>query len=276
MSVEQIQKMYDNMYSSKYNDLVKNKTSALSELDKQNAENNENFYNQRNQAAYENANSKRSIRDYMAKNNLLQSGESVDALLRNNTDYSNSMGTINSNETKAKNEILNNRNKINSEFDGNVAAAKAEIEAQKIQAILEWQQQQAQLELQRQQLAARNASSLRRANSSSSYSDSQLRKALQAESAYNVRNGDITGMLNTKAGVEEAYKQGLINSKEKEKYLSLLNPSIDHMTRVDTKINQGTYGYSTANRSNAKSYTPSSSKSSSSKKSGSWFTKLFK
>lgn len=269
MSVEQIQKMYDNMYSSKYNDLVKSKTSALSELDKQSAENNENFYNQRNQAAYENANSKRSIRDYMAKNNLLQSGESVDALLRNSTDYSNSMGTINSNETKAKNEILNNRNKINSEFDGNVAAAKAEIEAQKIQAILEWQQQQAQLELQRQQLAARNASSSRRANS---YSDSQLRKALQAESAYNVRNGDITGMLNTKAGVEEAYKQGLINSKEKEKYLSLLNPSIDHMTRVDTKINQGTYGYSAANRSNAKSYTPSSS----SKKSGSWFTKLFK
>ena len=37
MSVEQIQKMYDNMYSTKYNDLVKNKTSALSELDKQSA-----------------------------------------------------------------------------------------------------------------------------------------------------------------------------------------------------------------------------------------------
>lgn len=273
MSVEQIQKMYDNMYSTKYNDLVKNKTSALSELDKQSAENNENFYNQRNQAAYENANSKRSIRDYMAKNNLLQSGESVDALLRNSTDYSNSMGTINSNETKAKNEILNNRNKINSEFDGNVAAAKAEIEAQKIKAILDYEQQQAQL------AAARRASGSGRSGRSGrsgTYSDSALRKALQAESAYNVRNGDITGMLNTKAGVEEAYRQGLINSKEKEKYLGLLNPSIDHMTRVNTKINQGTYGYSTANRSNAKSYTPSSSKSSSSKKSGSWFTKLFK
>lgn len=170
MSVEQIQKMYDNMYSTKYNDLVKNKTSALSELDKQSAENNENFYNQRNQAAYENANSKRSIRDYMAKNNLLQSGESVDALLRNSTDYSNSMGTINSNETKAKNEILNNRNKINSEFDGNVAAAKAEIEAQKIQAILEWQQQQAELELQRQQIAASRARSYSSGGSSSSSS----------------------------------------------------------------------------------------------------------
>lgn len=205
----------------------------------------------------------------MAKNNLLQSGESVDALLRNNTDYSNSMGSIAGNEAKYRNELANSRNKINTEFDGDVAAAKAEIEAQKIKAILDYEQQQAQL-------AAARSSASRKSGSSGSYSDSQLRKALQAESSYNVRNGDLTGMLNTKAGIEEAYRQGLINSKEKEKYLGFLNPSIDHMTRVNTKVNQGTYGYSTADRSNAKSYTPSSSKSSNSKKSGNWFTRLFK
>lgn len=273
MSVEQIQKMYDNMYSTKYNDLIKNKNSALADLDKQEAENRETFYSQRNQAAVNNAANRRQTRDWMAKNNLLQSGESVDALLRNNTDYSNSMGSIASNEAKYRNELANSRNKINNEFNGNVAAAKAEIEAQKIKAILDYEQQQAQL------AAARRASGSGRSGKSGksgTYSDSALRKALQAESAYNVRNGDITGMLNTKAGVEEAYRQGLINSKEKEKYLGLLNPSIDHMTRVNTKVNQGTYGYSTANRDNAKSYTPSSSKSSSSKKSGNWFTRLFK
>ena len=222
--------MYDNMYSTKYNDLLKNKTSALSELDKQSAENNENFYNQRNQAAYENANSKRSIRDFMAKNNLLQSGESVDALLRNSTDYANSIGTINSNETKAKNEILNNRNRINSEFNGNVTAAKSDIESQKIQAILEYQQQQEQLalqkqqlELQKQQLAASRASSSRSSSSSSnstSYSKpsktdarSEIQTALKKGQWASVKNMLDSGAIRDTYGTTfEKEVQALYNS----------------------------------------------------------------
>ena len=41
MSVQEIQKMYDNLYSTIYNDLVKTKNSALSDLSKQEAENKE-------------------------------------------------------------------------------------------------------------------------------------------------------------------------------------------------------------------------------------------
>jgi hypothetical protein len=39
------------------------------------------------------------IRDYMARNNILNSGENIDAMLRSNSDYSNAMGNINNNES---------------------------------------------------------------------------------------------------------------------------------------------------------------------------------
>ena len=266
MSVEQIQKMYDNMYSSKYNDLIKAKNESLSDLDKQEAENKDNFYNQRNQAAVDNASNRRQVRDWMAKNNLLQSGESVDALLRGNTDYSNSMGSIASNEAKYKNELANSRNKINNEFNGNVAAAKAEIEAQKIQSILEYQQQQEQLELQKQQLAASRAASSRSSSSSSKYTKSQAKEDLRYEYAYALRSGDYNQLAAVGSAMKEAYGNGYLTQKEYNDYMSGINSSIDSLKRSEVKVNNGTYGYSTAPRNNAKSYT-SYKNSTSSKKS---------
>lgn len=262
--------MYDNLYSSKYNDLVKTKNNSLADLDKQESENKEIFYNQRNQAAVNNAGSQRSIRDYMAKNNLLQSGESVDALLRNNTDYANSMGAIASNEAKYKNELASSRNKINNEFNGNVAAAKAEVEAQKIQSILEYQHQQEQLELQRQQLAASRAASAKKSSSSSKYTKSQAKEDLRYEYAYALRSGDYNQLAAVGSAMKEAYGNGYLTQKQYNDYMSGINSSIASLKRNEVKINNGTYGYSSGPK-NIQSYTSyknsvSSKKSKKSKK----------
>lgn len=270
MSVEQIQKMYDNMYSSKYNDLVKAKNDSLSDIDKQEAENKDIFYNQRNQAAVDNANNRRQVRDWMAKNNLLQSGESVDALLRSNTDYANSMGTIAGNETKYRNELANSRNKINNEFNGNVTAAKSEIEAQKIQAILEYQHQQEQLELQRQQLAASRSASSRGSSGYSKYTKSQAKEDLRYEYAYALRSGDYNQLAAVGSAMKEAYGNGYLTQKEYNDYMSGINSSIASLKRNEVKINNGTYGYSSGPK-NIQSYTSyknsiSSKKSKKSKK----------
>ena len=249
MSVQEIQKMYDNLYSTRYNDLVKTKNSALSDLSKQEAENKETFYNQRNQAAVTNANDKRSIRDYMARHNLLQSGESVDALLRNNTDYANSMGSINANESKFKNEIMNSRNKINAEFEGDKNALRAEIEAQKIKDILAYNEKQA--EIARQQAAAAAAAAARSSTSSGSYTKAQAKQDLRYEYAYALRSGDYNQLAAVGGAMKEAYGNGYLTQKEYNDYMNGINNSISSLKRNEVKVNNGTYGYSTAPRTNA-------------------------
>lgn len=153
-----IEKMYDQLYKSKYDSLVKERDSALSKLktrdksisnqfndtkkqldlsksqlyakykslyeglDTQASEGKENYYNQRNDASYSNAKNTQAIRDYMAKNNLLQSGESVDALLRNNTDFSNTMGDIKGNEQKFNTNLNNTRKNYQTEELNNVTS----------------------------------------------------------------------------------------------------------------------------------------------------------
>lgn len=154
MGLKEIQDLYDNLYASKYNELVKKKQQSLADLDTQEtttnnqytdvvnnlnqkktdtgnkykqlytgldtkqAEGKQQYYGERNNVAYNAAQKAQQIRDWMAKNNLLQSGESVDAQLRNNTDYSNNMGTVMTNETNFNRDILNNRNQYSAEEQG--------------------------------------------------------------------------------------------------------------------------------------------------------------
>lgn len=246
MSVQEIQKMYDNLYSSRYNDLVKTKNNSLADLDKQEAENKENFYNQRNQTAVSNASSKRSIRDYMAKNNLLQSGESVDALLRNNTDYANSMGAINSNEAKFKNDIINSRNKINSEFEGNNNALKGEIEAQKIKDILAYQEKQAELAAQ----AAARSYSAGSGGSSKGISENTLLTNIDNEVNYALKNMKFADMQNARNVVENAYSQGYLSDAQKNNYVNRLNSTINAMKKSQAQLNKGTLNTGNGGRFN--------------------------
>lgn len=223
MAIQDIQSMYDKLYSSKYNDLVNKKQTSLGELsnqetgvtnkyqeltdtlnkrktdtsaqyknlytglDNQQKEGDQNYYNERNQASVQNVQQSRAIRDWMARNNLLQSGESADALMRNNTDYNNNMGTISTNQSsynkglldkrnqyslaeqsayedisnqlsagereKAQSlaAILSQRNQLEGSFLNNIEALKAETEASKMKDILSWQEQERAREWQAEQ-----------------------------------------------------------------------------------------------------------------------------
>lgn len=210
---EKIQQMYDELYKSKYDQLVKDKenklnglntqstqinnnyTNTKSELDRQRqditdrynkkyselddnlAEGKQKYYGDRNNAAYNHAKNTQATRDYMARQNLLQSGESVDALLRNNTDFSNNLGNIYSAEQKFNKGIADTRNQfqseqnsyygqldnslnkalaekdrllasleserasINSGFDGSVSALQSEIKSQAMKDIMAYEEQ---------------------------------------------------------------------------------------------------------------------------------------
>lgn len=153
MSREEIEKYYDNTYSSRYNELAKQKNDALSQLDGQYEKGKAEYYGQRNTASLGNAQQTQRIRDYMAKNNLMGSGESVDAQLRSATDFSNAMGGIQRSENDFNKGIEDNRFKVNRNFDSDANALRADLDAQKGKALMEWKRQEEQLAIQREQLA---------------------------------------------------------------------------------------------------------------------------
>ena len=146
MAIDKIKQMYTELYNSKYGDLERQKNQGLqnasnqeaqvknnyaevlkqyeqnkletqnkyktlyTKLDNQQSDAKASYYNQRNEAAVNHAKNTAMARDYLAKNNLLQSGENIDAMLRNNTDYNNNLGTIYTNEQATNRSINDARN----------------------------------------------------------------------------------------------------------------------------------------------------------------------
>lgn len=159
MSTDNINKMYDAMYDSRRQEFEKAKNKSLADIQATEEKNKNTFYNQRNDVAYNSAKNTQAIRDYMAKNNLLASGESVDALLRNNTDYSNRMGTVDTNESTFRNDLLRQRNLVNSNYENDINSAKSQIEMERARAINEYEERRRQEQLAAQQAAARYSSS---------------------------------------------------------------------------------------------------------------------
>ena len=103
-------------------------------------------------------------------------------------------------------------------------------------------------------------------SSSSKYTKSQAKEDLRYEYAYALRSGDYNQLAAVGSAMKEAYGNGYLTQKEYNDYMSGVNSSIDSLKRSEVKVNNGTYGYSTAPRNNAKSYT-SYKNSTSSKKS---------
>lgn len=137
-----IKSMYDELYKSQVGSLEKAKKDALSNIDKQQNEMKEDIYNQRNQAAYNNAKNQRVTRDFMARSNLLASGENVDAIGRNNTDYANNVRSLDDSYNRYIKEYNDERTKINSNYDTDLNSLKADLEAKKIKDLIDYQMQQ--------------------------------------------------------------------------------------------------------------------------------------
>lgn len=201
MSVQDIEKMYKAMYDSRVQEFEKAKNKSLTDLQATEEENKNTFYNQRNDVAYNSAKNSQSIRDYMAKNNLLNSGESVDALLRNNTDYSNRMGTVDTNEGKFKNDISRQRNLVNSDYENNILGARSQIDSEKAKALYDyneqirreqWEAEQQRIAWERQQqLAAQQAAyKASSSGSGSKVSETRSKNDLKAEFEYYMKGKD--------------------------------------------------------------------------------------
>ena len=79
-------------YKKKQSELEKAKNNSLAELNQQKADGEVEYYNEKNKSSLANQKNTQAIRDYMARNNLLNSGENADAILRNRADYANDIG----------------------------------------------------------------------------------------------------------------------------------------------------------------------------------------
>ena len=234
-----INSMYDELYKKKQSELEKAKNNSLNELNQQKADGEVEYYNEKNKSSLANQKNTQAIRDYMARNNLLNSGENADAILRNSTDYANDIGRINSDHRNFNNNIERQKSKLNSDYNYDIATAKSDYEAQKQKALMDYK-------LQQQQLAA--AYSRSSGGSSGSGSGSGLSEKTLTNSRTTLAN-EVNKTVNTMSGftetrnlVEAAYLQGIISSEERSNYLTRITNSLNGMKKAQASVNKGTYG----------------------------------
>ena len=234
-----INAMYDELYKKKQSELEKAKNNSLNELNQQKADGQIEYYNEKNKSSLANQKNTQAIRDYMARNNLLNSGENADAILRNRTDYANDIGRINSDHRNFNNNIERQKSKLNSDYNYDIATAKSDYEAQKQKALMDYK-------LQQQQLAA--AYSRSSGGSSGSGSGSGLSEKTLTNSRTTLAN-EVNKTVNTMSGftetrnlVEAAYLQGIISSEERSNYLTRITNSLNGMKKAQASVNKGTYG----------------------------------
>lgn len=153
---EEIQKYYDNLLSSSANQYK----NMYANLQGQQQEGQQKLYNDRNQIAVDNSQKVQQLRDYMANRNLLQSGENVDALLRQGTDYSNRIGENKTNEANLIRDMNNNR----SQYAMQEQNAYNDINYKRLNDINELRQYQQQQAMQRASAAAKTSSSSSKVN----------------------------------------------------------------------------------------------------------------
>ena len=232
-----INAMYDELYKKKQSELEKAKNNSLNELNQQKEDGQAEYYNEKNKSSLANVKNVQAIRDYMARNNLLNSGENADAILRNRTDYANDIGRINSDHRQFNNNIERQKSKLNSDYNYDIAAAKSDYEAQKQKALMDYM-------LQQQQLAAAYSSS---SGGSSGSSDGLSEKTLTNSrttlaNEVNKTVNTMSGFTETRNLVEAAYLQGIISSEERSNYLTRITNSLNGMKKAQASVNKGTYG----------------------------------
>lgn len=275
---EKINGIYGNAYrtigqgrydtQNKYKDLY----SGLANKEKDGVSN---YYNERNQVSYDNAKNVQSLREYMARNNLASSGESVDGMLRNNTDFSNNMGTVKNNEQLFLRDIGDTRSRYNSEevsayvnYDNQLAQALSErnsalaelqgqrasikknwdierqsayndIEAQRAKAIFDYQQAEKDRALQRELASMSGGGSYGGGSygGGSSGNDETMRDYIGYEVERTV-NGQID-FNGTKGMLEVWLSQGYITTDEYYTYLDRINSTMNAMKGAQADQNMG-------------------------------------
>ena len=241
-----INAMYDELYKKKQSELEKAKTNSLNELNQQKADGETEYYNEKNKSSLANAKNVQAIRDYMARNNLLNSGENADAILRNRTDYANDIGRINSYQRQFNNNIERQKSKLNSDYNYDLATAKSDYEAQKQKALLDYQMQ----------MAARSYSGGGGGYSSGGYSESGI-TAEEVKAAMSSLNNDFNAYI--KAGDTRnardilfqglrAYQNGLMTGQDYNNMQRKLTALEDELLKKQTQAvkNSGgklVYGY---------------------------------
>lgn len=233
-STERITQMYDELYKKKQAELEKAKNQSLTNLDAEKETTEKGYYTDKNKAYSQNVQNTQAIRDYMAKNNLLQSGENVDALLRSNSDLSNNVGLINDNQRSYNNNLNTRRTTLNNNYLSDLASAKADYEAQKQKDLLAYEQSLAN--------ASRGGSYSSGGGSGSSTSSGNadtVKSNLANEVAYSVNN--LTNFAQTRQLVDAAYLQGYISEYERNLYNDRLNSTMNALKKSQASVNKGTY-----------------------------------
>ena len=225
-STERITQMYDELYKKKQAELEKAKNQSLTNLDAEKETTEKGYYTDKNKAYSQNVQNTQAIRDYMAKNNLLQSGENVDALLRSNSDLSNNVGLINDNQRSYNNNLNTRRTTLNNNYLSDLASAKADYEAQKQKDLLAYEQSLASS-------YGSGGSGGSGGSSGGSIADDYdiQRSNIRNEIMYRLNNQDNLGTA--RAVIDNAYANGYISFEEAQNYYNRIKGTLTAMKQSE-------------------------------------------
>lgn len=264
--LDNIEEMYKKLYNSKQQQALQKKnqdlaglqteqsdisnqyTDLLNGLKTKQTDAQQGFYQDRNNVALNNAQRTQEIRDYMAKNNLMSSGENPDAIMRANTDLNNNLGNIYSAEKQSDNyyagqmdstnrdklakltDLANRTRLVNEGYNSDLQAYKDQLDAQKLQDVNAYNQQQEQF---KQQLALRaksssgsakqpSATQIQKENANKAWAD--YRSFNNAESAGDwLLNPDVKQQIIYAAGYD-VYNDMFKDYQNQTKYIKQYNP----------------------------------------------------
>ena len=135
---DQLRQLKEAQYEARANALKTQKNSALSSLDAEKSKISPMYYDKRNQAAAQSDIGALNFAQFMASRGVQGNAGAMPEVYRNAA-LQGQIGALNQQEASDLSSIENRRSDINRAYESDLAAAKAETEAQALQAIIEQQ-----------------------------------------------------------------------------------------------------------------------------------------
>lgn len=132
--------------------LNKARNQSLSNLADRKATIKPKYYNARNDASTQSKMNAKSFAEYYAQNGLNKSGDNTQARIANNVALQRNIGNLKQSEAEEFAGIERDRMNINNAYASDVASAKANIEAQRLQALINQQNADRNYNLQERQV----------------------------------------------------------------------------------------------------------------------------
>lgn len=189
-----IEDMYKAQRESIIAGLDKSRSAALSNLGRERATIQPQYYDKRNQANVVMNNNARNFSEYLAQRGLQSSGVAAQGTLNNLNAYQGTLGELGRQEQQAYDDIARRTSDIENAYLSDIQAAEAGIQSQQMQALIAEMQRQRDLAIAQDQFNRQFG--LSEAGLTGIYNGMPTLDALNAQRQFGLQEAGLTGVYN--------------------------------------------------------------------------------